>query len=98
MCKIELSCNRISDFIYFCLVPNIGGLNHPFVKHKNFKYECLLDYMRHNIPNIPCYIRNFLEVNKQVFSALKYFEERKYVHRDIKRKFHFEFWLMCKCK
>ena len=55
------------------------------IKDKN---GCLLDFMKDDTNKIPYYLRNFLQVNKQLFSALEYFEKHKYVHRDIKRKFH----------
>ena len=38
---------------------------------------------------LPYCLRNFLQVYKQIISALKFFEEKEYVHRDIKREFYF---------
>ncbi|XP_065896173.1 calcium-dependent protein kinase 4-like [Dysidea avara] len=70
----------------------LEGLNEPFVeaKHGNTPeikrgYECLLDYMKSSTMKMPFYLRNFLAVSKQIFNALTYFEENKFVHRDIKR-------------
>lgn len=69
-----------------------GGLNLPFVEHQS-KNNSLLDYMSNNKTKIPYYLRNFLQVSQQIFSALKYFQEKGYVHRDIKRKFHYTYIL-----
>lgn len=44
--------------------------------------------MKDNLRKLPCYLRNFLQVYKQIISALKFFEEKDYVHRDIKREFY----------
>ena len=80
--------------VYILISFQTEGLNLPFVmKHKN---GCLLDFMKDDINKIPHYLRNFLQVNKQLFSALEYFEKGKviYVHRDIKRKFHFIYYLL----
>ena len=46
--------------------------------------------MKEDATNLPYYLRNYLQVNKQIFSALEYFEKRKLVHRDIKREFNFK--------
>ena len=45
--------------------------------------------MEDDLSKLPYYLRNFLQVYKQIISALKYFEKKNCVHRDIKREFIF---------
>ena len=70
----------------FCSISDTGGLNFPFVHQVD---KCLLDYMEEDLSKLPYYLRNFLQVYKQIISALNYFEKENYVHRDIKREFIF---------
>ena len=75
----------------FCSLSDIGGLNFPFVHHVD---KCLLEYIKDDLSKLPHYLRNFLQVYKQIISALKYFEEKNCVHRDIKREFYFLYCIM----
>jgi len=72
-------------YLYF--YNTVEGLNEPFDEGAH-DCRCLLDYLKKSkgSNNMSYYVRNFLEVAKQIFSALVYFEGKGFVHRDIKRK------------
>ena len=79
---------KVSKFSWYgYILCFIEGLNEPFDEGAH-DCRCLLDYLKkckgRNIMSY--YVRNFLEVAKQIFSALEYFEREGLVHRDIKRK------------
>ena len=47
--------------------------------------------MKDDSSKMPFYLRNFLQVYKQIISALEFFERENYVHRDIKREFYVDY-------
>ena len=86
-----LIASYIAFFDNFCSISDTGGLNFLFVHQVD---KCLLDYMEDDLSKLPYYLRNFLQIYKQIISALKYFEEKACVHRDIKCELYFLYYIM----
>ena len=86
-----LIASYIAFFDNFCSISDTGGLNLPFVHQVD---KCLLDYIKDDLSKLPYFLRNFLQIYKQIISALRYFEEKAFVYRDIKRELYFLYYIM----